>query len=169
MAGGRRLPPSMERLWLGELRRAHAIINIITLYLHVISPPAAPCCTGFYVVDRSRFVEAALTPAAACSSAGRRYFGGLRQGADPVRLRPGRVFILFRSKCSGSASARVTLLNAGFWKRKFIYSRTITKRRVSTGQAPIEQSAGPVRIITGLSAWGMPNARARQSVRSSSK
>jgi hypothetical protein len=30
MAGGRRLPPSMERLWLGELRRAHAIINIIS-------------------------------------------------------------------------------------------------------------------------------------------
>jgi hypothetical protein len=30
MAGGRRLPPSMERLWQGELRRAHAIINIIT-------------------------------------------------------------------------------------------------------------------------------------------
>jgi hypothetical protein len=24
MARGRRLPPSMERLWLGELRRAHA-------------------------------------------------------------------------------------------------------------------------------------------------
>jgi hypothetical protein len=33
MAGGRRLPPSMERLWLGELRRAHAIINIITIML----------------------------------------------------------------------------------------------------------------------------------------
>jgi hypothetical protein len=30
MAGGRILPPSMKRLWLGELRRAHAIINIIT-------------------------------------------------------------------------------------------------------------------------------------------
>jgi hypothetical protein len=30
MAGGRRLPPSIEKLWLGELRRAHAIINIIT-------------------------------------------------------------------------------------------------------------------------------------------
>jgi hypothetical protein len=30
MAGGRILPPSIERLWLGELRRAHAIINIIT-------------------------------------------------------------------------------------------------------------------------------------------
>jgi hypothetical protein len=33
MAGGRRLPPSTERLWLGELRRAHAIINIITKYI----------------------------------------------------------------------------------------------------------------------------------------
>jgi hypothetical protein len=31
MARGRRLPPSMERLWLGELRRAHAIINIISI------------------------------------------------------------------------------------------------------------------------------------------
>jgi hypothetical protein len=31
MAGGRRSPPSMERLWLGELRREHAIINIITI------------------------------------------------------------------------------------------------------------------------------------------
>jgi hypothetical protein len=31
MAGGRRLPPSIERLWLGELRRAHAIINIINM------------------------------------------------------------------------------------------------------------------------------------------
>jgi hypothetical protein len=31
MAGGRILPPSMERLWLGELRRAHAIINIISI------------------------------------------------------------------------------------------------------------------------------------------
>jgi hypothetical protein len=30
MAGERRLPPSMERLWLGELRRAHAIIYIIS-------------------------------------------------------------------------------------------------------------------------------------------
>jgi hypothetical protein len=28
--GGRRLPPSIERLWLGELRRAHAIIHIIS-------------------------------------------------------------------------------------------------------------------------------------------
>jgi hypothetical protein len=34
MAGGRRLPPSIERLWLGELRRAHAIINIISIYLY---------------------------------------------------------------------------------------------------------------------------------------
>jgi hypothetical protein len=33
MAGGRRLPPSIERIWLGELRRAHAIINIIK-YTH---------------------------------------------------------------------------------------------------------------------------------------
>jgi hypothetical protein len=30
MAGGMILPPSIERLWLGELRRAHAIINIIS-------------------------------------------------------------------------------------------------------------------------------------------
>jgi hypothetical protein len=31
MAGGRRLPPSLERLWLGELRRAHAILNMMTI------------------------------------------------------------------------------------------------------------------------------------------
>jgi hypothetical protein len=35
MTGGRRLPPSMERLWLGELRRAHAIINIISKAVRV--------------------------------------------------------------------------------------------------------------------------------------
>jgi hypothetical protein len=41
MAGGRRLPPSMERLWLGELRRAHAIINIISTGGAVPDWPAA--------------------------------------------------------------------------------------------------------------------------------
>jgi hypothetical protein len=35
MPGGRRLPPSMERLWLGELRRAHAIIHIISITPHL--------------------------------------------------------------------------------------------------------------------------------------
>jgi hypothetical protein len=33
------LPPSMERLWLGELRRAHAIINIISIEMYRGRPP----------------------------------------------------------------------------------------------------------------------------------
>jgi hypothetical protein len=53
MAGGRRLPPSMERLWLGELRRAHAIINIIsnTIQKSVLAKAAhEKFVTDFYII-----------------------------------------------------------------------------------------------------------------------
>jgi hypothetical protein len=38
-----------------------------------------------------------------------------KQTREAVCLSYGRFFILFRSKYSGSASARVTLLHAEFW------------------------------------------------------
>jgi hypothetical protein len=52
MAGGRRLPPSIERLWLGELRRAHAIINIISIYTMRRSPALNTASLRFYRARR---------------------------------------------------------------------------------------------------------------------
>jgi hypothetical protein len=52
IAGGRRLPPSIERLWLGELRRAQAIINIITT--QVCLCPVSLCLYEYLVRVRVR-------------------------------------------------------------------------------------------------------------------
>jgi hypothetical protein len=71
MAGGRRLPPSMERLWLGELRRAHAIINIISTEFRLLALRERPwrskdilgCCVFCLEGDSLRHRSGAARPA----------------------------------------------------------------------------------------------------------